>query len=56
MTPMLIICTTPELAGILQEVDRELDAWFEREYMVQGWPALAVYPKMAWKKFEELEV
>ncbi len=40
----------------MQEVDREAEAWFERDQDVQGWPALMIFPKTAWAKFDDLEV
>jgi hypothetical protein len=53
---VIIICTTEMLEGETAEADREQDLWFERDYNVQGYYAVMIFPKTCWKQVEELIV
>jgi hypothetical protein len=53
---MIIMCTTEQLLGETAYVDRETEAWFERDHVVQGYYAVMIFPKMCWRRTEELVV
>ena len=53
---MEIICTTPALAGLIAEADRECDAWFEADVIVQHHLCHWIYPKAAWAEWTALEL
>ena len=53
---MLIVCTTQAMAGDLQEVDRECEAWFEREVIIKHTLCNWIFPKTCWKLANELKV
>ena len=53
---MLIVCTTPAMGGDLQEVDRECEAWFERDVVVEHVPCNWIFPKTCWRLANELKV
>ena len=53
---MIIVCTTPNLAGWAVDVDRETDIWFEADYAIKGGYALMIYPKTVWVRPRQITI